>query len=71
MSNEAINVKRKYTKRAPTELSASERIMEIDEQVEVLLNERRALLSKLDEEIANLQKMRNRVPNRVAVNVNT
>ena len=42
------------------EATAAERISEIDEQVEELRDERRMLLERLDKEIAELQRMRNK-----------
>ena len=65
---EAIEIKKKSRKSvAPQrELTAAERIGEIDEQIRVLLEERRGLLTKLDQEIQELQQMRTRIPTRCA-----
>jgi len=62
-----INVKKSKKKAPVRELTAAERISEIDEHVDTLLDERRSLLSKLDQEIASMQEMRNRVRGRSGV----
>lgn len=67
-----INIKKRTNKKVPArELTAAERIQEIDEQVDVLLGERRGLLTKLDEEIKNLQNLRAKVTPRASVQSNS